>query len=397
MQLHITSLPGRPARRRGVRVRRLAGGRRPGVVAGAAARTARPRPLAVQGELGVRRLARAAGEPRAPGVDRARSTSFRERQRVLDRRLGAVRGPRRGRRPGPLRARVGGAAQLRRRARRAPDRRHGDLRRARQRRPPRPPGALPARAPWPGAPPDAVRRPRPAVGQPALRLAGALRASGYRWWVERLRRTLALFDLARIDHFRGFVAYWAVPAGAPDARGGRWRRGPGTRAVRRGLRASSATAAARRRGPRRDHAGRSSGCATSSGCRGCSCSSSASIPTTRAARTARATTPRTGSSTPAPTTTTPRAAGTESLADGVRAPSRRGAAPARDRRARAVVGADPAGALLAGAGRDHPGAGRARPRQRGADEQPRRRATGNWRWRMQPGALTATPPRACAS
>ena len=37
----------------------------------------------------------------------------------------------------------------------------------------------------------------------------------------------ALFDVTRIDHFRGFVAYWAVPEGAPDARGGRWRRGPG--------------------------------------------------------------------------------------------------------------------------------------------------------------------------
>jgi 4-alpha-glucanotransferase len=45
--------------------------------------------------------------------------------------------------------------------------------------------------------------------------------------VERLRRTLELFDLARIDHFRGFVAYWAVPAGAPNAASGSWKRGPG--------------------------------------------------------------------------------------------------------------------------------------------------------------------------
>ena len=55
----------------------------------------------------------------------------------------------------------------------------------------------------------------------------ALRRRRYRWWVERLRRTFELFDLARIDHFRGFVAAWAVPAGAHDARGGHWRRGPG--------------------------------------------------------------------------------------------------------------------------------------------------------------------------
>jgi 4-alpha-glucanotransferase len=55
----------------------------------------------------------------------------------------------------------------------------------------------------------------------------ALRRRRYRWWTERLRRTFELFDLARIDHFRGFVAYWSVPAGAPDASHGRWRRGPG--------------------------------------------------------------------------------------------------------------------------------------------------------------------------
>jgi len=42
-----------------------------------------------------------------------------------------------------------------------------------------------------------------------------------------VRRTMELFDAARIDHFRGFVAGWAVPEGARDARGGRWRRGPG--------------------------------------------------------------------------------------------------------------------------------------------------------------------------
>jgi 4-alpha-glucanotransferase len=55
----------------------------------------------------------------------------------------------------------------------------------------------------------------------------ALASRRYRWWTERLRRTFELFDLARIDHFRGFVAYWSVPRGAADARGGSWRRGPG--------------------------------------------------------------------------------------------------------------------------------------------------------------------------
>jgi 4-alpha-glucanotransferase len=55
----------------------------------------------------------------------------------------------------------------------------------------------------------------------------ALRATGYRWWIERFRRTFELVDAARIDHFRGFVAYWAVPEGAETALEGRWRPGPG--------------------------------------------------------------------------------------------------------------------------------------------------------------------------
>jgi 4-alpha-glucanotransferase len=49
----------------------------------------------------------------------------------------------------------------------------------------------------------------------------------YRWWTARFRRVFDLFDLARIDHFRAFVAYWAVPADAKYALAGRWVRGPG--------------------------------------------------------------------------------------------------------------------------------------------------------------------------
>jgi 4-alpha-glucanotransferase len=45
--------------------------------------------------------------------------------------------------------------------------------------------------------------------------------------VERFRRVFELVDLARIDHFRGFVSYWAVPEGHKTAKRGRWRRGPG--------------------------------------------------------------------------------------------------------------------------------------------------------------------------
>jgi 4-alpha-glucanotransferase len=55
----------------------------------------------------------------------------------------------------------------------------------------------------------------------------AMRDDGFRWWTERVRVTLQHVDAVRIDHFRGFVAYWAVPARARTARNGRWRRAPG--------------------------------------------------------------------------------------------------------------------------------------------------------------------------
>jgi 4-alpha-glucanotransferase len=77
-----------------------------------------------------------------------------------------------------------------------------------------------------GTPPDAFSATGQLWGNPLYDWP-ALRRRRYRWWVQRLRRTLELFDVARIDHFRGFVAYWAVPADASTALGGRWRRGPG--------------------------------------------------------------------------------------------------------------------------------------------------------------------------
>lgn len=79
---------------------------------------------------------------------------------------------------------------------------------------------------WSGAPPDALSSVGQLWGNP-LYDWGAVRRQGYRWWIERLRRTAELFDLSRIDHFRGFVSYWAVRAGMRTAKTGRWRRGPG--------------------------------------------------------------------------------------------------------------------------------------------------------------------------
>jgi 4-alpha-glucanotransferase len=51
--------------------------------------------------------------------------------------------------------------------------------------------------------------------------------NGYAWWIQRLRATAEMADIVRLDHFRGFEAYWAVPAGATNARSGSWLPGPG--------------------------------------------------------------------------------------------------------------------------------------------------------------------------
>lgn len=52
-------------------------------------------------------------------------------------------------------------------------------------------------------------------------------AEGFSWWCERIRRSFALYDAVRIDHFRGFDRYFEIDAGAETAVGGRWRKGPG--------------------------------------------------------------------------------------------------------------------------------------------------------------------------
>ncbi|OGN73000.1 MAG: 4-alpha-glucanotransferase [Chloroflexi bacterium GWB2_49_20] len=53
------------------------------------------------------------------------------------------------------------------------------------------------------------------------------RATGFKWWIERLRWTLYLVDVVRLDHFRGFAGYWEVPAEKSTAEYGRWVQGPG--------------------------------------------------------------------------------------------------------------------------------------------------------------------------
>ncbi len=51
--------------------------------------------------------------------------------------------------------------------------------------------------------------------------------TGFEWWMKRLKKCFELYDIVRIDHFRGFDAYYSIPYPAKDARGGKWKKGPG--------------------------------------------------------------------------------------------------------------------------------------------------------------------------
>jgi len=77
-----------------------------------------------------------------------------------------------------------------------------------------------------GVPPDIYSATGQLWGNPLYRW-DRLAAEGYRWWVERFRATLQMVDIVRLDHFRGFEAYWEVPGGASTAVHGRWVKGPG--------------------------------------------------------------------------------------------------------------------------------------------------------------------------
>jgi 4-alpha-glucanotransferase len=77
-----------------------------------------------------------------------------------------------------------------------------------------------------GVPPDYFSATGQLWGNPIYRW-DRMAGDGYAWWIERLRATLATVDMVRLDHFRGFEAYWEVPAGEATARLGRWVKGPG--------------------------------------------------------------------------------------------------------------------------------------------------------------------------
>ena len=77
-----------------------------------------------------------------------------------------------------------------------------------------------------GVPPDYFNADGQLWGNPVYDW-DALRRTGYRWWLDRLRALLSHVDVVRLDHFRGFSAAWHVKLGAPNARLGQWAPGPG--------------------------------------------------------------------------------------------------------------------------------------------------------------------------
>ena len=77
-----------------------------------------------------------------------------------------------------------------------------------------------------GVPPDYFSADGQLWGNP-LYDYDRMRSDGFGWWIRRVEGARRLFDVIRIDHFRGLESYWAVPYGAKTAREGRWRKGPG--------------------------------------------------------------------------------------------------------------------------------------------------------------------------
>ena len=103
-----------------------------------------------------------------------------------------------------------------------------------------------------GVPPDYFSATGQLWGNPLYNWE-ALKQTGYRWWLDRLVATLEQVDMVRLDHFRGFEAYWEVPASETTAINGQLGCGAGRRLFRR-RRSTPRPAAVDRRGPGSDHA-----------------------------------------------------------------------------------------------------------------------------------------------
>ena len=81
-----------------------------------------------------------------------------------------------------------------------------------------------------GVPPDAFTADGQLWGNPLYDYE-TMEADGFGWWIRRVDGVAKLYDMVRIDHFRGFESFWAVPAGEETAREGRWVKGPGMKLV----------------------------------------------------------------------------------------------------------------------------------------------------------------------
>lgn len=77
-----------------------------------------------------------------------------------------------------------------------------------------------------GVPPDYFSATGQLWGNPLYNWSN-MKKDGYGWWIARVKRMLSLVDYVRIDHFRGFESYWAVPYGSETAINGKWEKGPG--------------------------------------------------------------------------------------------------------------------------------------------------------------------------
>ena len=82
-----------------------------------------------------------------------------------------------------------------------------------------------------GCPPDAFTADGQLWGNPLYRW-DVMKEDGYSWWIKRIKANLSMYDVLRIDHFRGLESYYAIPYGDTTARNGRWRKGPGMDFIR---------------------------------------------------------------------------------------------------------------------------------------------------------------------
>ena len=83
-----------------------------------------------------------------------------------------------------------------------------------------------------GTPPDAFSETGQLWGNPLYDWA-AHEATGYRWWAGRMRASFSIYDVVRIDHFRGLESFYAIPAGSETALSGQWMKGPGMKLIAR--------------------------------------------------------------------------------------------------------------------------------------------------------------------